>query len=110
MRVATRRLRAALEVFAPASRASSTRRCSRRSRTWPTALGERRDPDVAIEELEALAQEFAAGGPPGVAGLVDELRAEQAAANETVARALAERARERAGRAAAGAGARRRAS
>ena len=53
-------------------------------------LGERRDPDVAIEELEALAEKFAPEDRPGVAGLVEELRAEQAAANETVARALAE--------------------
>ena len=44
---------------------------------------------MAIEELEALAQAFAPADRPGVAGLIEELRAEQASANETVARALA---------------------
>ena len=53
-------------------------------------LGERRDPDVAIEELEELAERFEPADRPGVAGLVEELRAEQATANDTVARALAE--------------------
>ena len=54
------------------------------------ALGERRDPDVAIEALESVASELGAAERPGVEGLVEELRAEQEAGNETVARALEE--------------------
>jgi len=90
MRVATRRLRAALEVFASCFPAKQHAAALAEVKDLADRLGERRDPDVAIEELEALAEQFAPGDRPGVAGLVEELRAEQAAANETVARALAE--------------------
>ena len=90
MRVATRRLRAALEVFAACFPSKQHAAVLAEVKDLADRLGERRDPDVAIEELEALAETFAPGDRPGVAGLVDELRAEQAAANETVARALAE--------------------
>ena len=90
MRVATRRLRAALEVFAPCFPRKQHAAALKEVKDLADRLGERRDPDVAIEELEAMAKEFAPADRPGVAGLVDELRAEQAAANETVARALAQ--------------------
>ncbi|HEX5911084.1 MAG TPA: CHAD domain-containing protein [Thermoleophilaceae bacterium] len=90
MRVATRRLRAALEVFATCFPRKQHAAALAEVKDLADRLGERRDPDVAIEELEALAAEFAPEDRPGVAGLVEELRAEQAAANETVARALAD--------------------
>jgi len=90
MRVATRRLRAALEVFAPCFPRKAHAGVLKEVKALADRLGERRDPDVAIEELEAMAKEFAPADRPGVAGLVDELRAEQAVANDTVARALAE--------------------
>ena len=90
MRVATRRLRAALEVFAPCFPRKAHVGVLKEVKALADRLGERRDPDVAIEELEAMAKEFAPADRPGVAGLVDELRAEQAVANDTVARALAE--------------------
>ena len=89
MRVATRRLRAAMEVFAACFPAKEHAKLLKEVKRLADALGERRDPDVAIEELEALAEAFSPADRPGVAGLVEELRAEQAAANETVARALA---------------------
>jgi CHAD domain-containing protein len=89
MRVATRRLRAALEVFAACFPSKQHAAVLAEVKDLADRLGERRDPDVAIEELEALAQAFAPGDRPGIAGLVEELRTEQAAANETVARALA---------------------
>jgi len=90
MRVATRRLRAALEVFAPCFPRKAHADVLKGVKDLADRLGQRRDPDVAIEELEAMAKEFAPADRPGVAGLVEELRAEQAAANETVARALAD--------------------
>ena len=89
MRVATRRLRAALEVFATCFPPKAHAAALAEVKDLADRLGERRDPDVAIEELEAVAAELAPADQPGVAGLVEELRAEQAAANETVARSLA---------------------
>ncbi len=89
MRVATRRLRAALEVFAPCFPRKPHATALKEVKELADRLGERRDPDVAIEELEALAKRFKPADRPGVGGLVEELRAEQAAANETVAQALA---------------------
>jgi CHAD domain-containing protein len=93
MRVATRRLRAALEVFAPCFPAEEQRSLLREVKRLADALGERRDPDVAIRELERVSAAFAAPDRPGVAGLLDDLRAEQAAAHETV-HAAVEHARE----------------
>ncbi len=89
MRVATRRLRAALEVFAPCFPRKAHAGVLKQVKDLADRLGERRDPDVAIEELEAMAKQFAPADRPGVAGLVEELRSEQAAANEAVALALA---------------------
>ncbi|MEJ7715652.1 MAG: CHAD domain-containing protein [Thermoleophilaceae bacterium] len=74
MRVATRRLRAALEVFAPCFPAKEHRSLLKEVKNLADALGERRDPDVAIEELEMVAAALALPDRPGVAGLVAELR------------------------------------
>ena len=66
MRVATRRLRAALEVFAPAFAAQARRtRAAPRSRRSPAALGERRDRDVQLELLESLRERCTAARAPG---------------------------------------------
>ena len=56
MRVATRRLRAALEVFAACFATKQHRSVLREVKALADALGERRDPDVAIEELEKVAR------------------------------------------------------
>ena len=92
MRVSTRRLRAALEVFAACFERKEHRNVLREVKALADALGERRDPDVAIEELEKVARKLTAADAPGVASLVDEHRAEQARGNKVVATAL-ERAR-----------------
>jgi CHAD domain-containing protein len=55
MRVATRRLRAALEVFAPAFPRKRHRKALKRVKALADALGARRDADVEIELLESLA-------------------------------------------------------
>src|SRR5262249_47027187 len=54
MRVATRRLRAALEVFAPAFPRRRHRKALKRVKALADALGARRDADVEIELLECL--------------------------------------------------------
>lgn len=66
MRVATRRLRAALEVFAAAFPRKRRRKALKRVKALADALGERRDADVEIELLECLANPRPNPGPnPG---------------------------------------------
>lgn len=89
MRVATRRLRAALEVFATCFPASEHRALLKEVKDLADALGVRRDPDVAIEELEQVAAALSPPERPGVAGLVAELRAEQESAHNEVEAAVA---------------------
>ena len=55
MRVATRRLRAALEVFEPCFPRKRHRKALKKVKALADALGERRDADVEIEMLEDLA-------------------------------------------------------
>ncbi len=93
MRVATRRLRAVLEVFARCFPKKEHRRLLREVRQLADALGERRDPDVAIASLERVAAGLGDEARPGIEGLVDDFRAEQRRGNELLAGAL-ERVRE----------------
>lgn len=85
MRVATRRLRAALEICAPCFPRKRHRKALRKVKRLADALGERRDADVGIEFLG----EFAAQAPPAerdaLAARVGALRAEQQRANEALA-------------------------
>ena len=82
MRVATRRLRAALEVFAPCFPRKRHRKALKRVKQLADALGERRDRDVAIEFLEGLEEEILEGDRPALAAMIGRLREEQAQANE----------------------------
>ena len=79
MRVATRRLRAVLEIFQPAFPRAPHKAVLRDVKTLADALGERRDPDV---QLEAMA------GVPGAEALVERVRADQVAGNAALAAAL----------------------
>lgn len=81
MRVATRRLRAALEIFAPCFPAKAHRRELKRVKALADALGERRDRDVQIEFLEGFAREAPAEDRAGLAALLEELREERHTAN-----------------------------
>lgn len=92
MRVATRRLRAALEIFAPCFPRSLHREVLRDVKRLADALGERRDPDVQIQALERFAAEATAGAEvrPAVETLTAQLRDEQARGNATLAAALEE--------------------
>jgi CHAD domain-containing protein len=86
MRVATRRLRAALEVFEPCFPGKRLAEDLGEVKALADALGERRDRDVAIAALGELAAKMAAPDRPGIDSLIDRLRAEQRGANENLAR------------------------
>jgi CHAD domain-containing protein len=88
MRVASRRLRAVMEIFAPCFPAREYKLALREVKAIADALGERRDPDVAVRNLERLARGFGSPERPGLEGLADDFRAEQAAGNERLALAL----------------------
>ena len=90
MRVATRRLRAVLEIFAPCFEPTLHRAVLRDVRSLADALGERRDPDVHIDVLLNFASAVAEADRPGVESLVVRLREDQTAGNATLARALEE--------------------
>jgi CHAD domain-containing protein len=85
MRVATRRLRAAIEIFRPCFPKEEGRRVLREVKALADALGERRDRDVAIDALEGFAAAMPAPDRPGIRSLVDRFRGEQERANEELA-------------------------
>ena len=82
MRVATRRLRAALEVFEPCFPRQEFKLALAELKAIADALGERRDRDVTIAVLDEFREELAGPDRPGVSSLVERLRAEQAEANQ----------------------------
>jgi CHAD domain-containing protein len=84
MRVATRRLRAALEVFAPCFPKAEHKRVLSEVKAIADALGERRDRDVAIASLSLFAAEMPTPDRPGVASLIERFRAEQETANSAL--------------------------
>lgn len=90
MRVASRRLRAVLEIFAPCFPPSEYKDVLRDVKALADALGERRDPDVHIAAMEQFASAVSATQRPGIDRLVERLRERQADGNETLAAALAE--------------------
>jgi CHAD domain-containing protein len=91
MRVATRRLRAVLEVYAPCFPAKRHRKALKRVKRLADALGERRDRDVAIEFLAGLAAEAPETDRGAVEALIERLRREQRQANEELAPFLTEK-------------------
>jgi CHAD domain-containing protein len=88
MRVASRRLRAVLEIFAPAFDADAHGPALKEFKKLADALGERRDPDVQIEHFEKLRAALPPEDHPGIDIVLERLRAEQAEGNETLAAAL----------------------
>lgn len=85
MRVATRRLRAALEIFEPCFPRKRRRKALRRVKALADALGARRDLDVEIELLESLAEEVGGDDREALAVLIERLRARQRQANDDLA-------------------------
>ena len=90
MRVATRRLRAALEIFAVCFPRKRHRKLLKEVRSLADALGERRDRDVTIAALDGAAKELTGTERPGLRRLRDEVRGEQQGANEALSEKLAE--------------------
>src|SRR5262245_41500166 len=85
MRVATRRLRAALEVFEACFPKRRYKEALREVKALADALGERRDRDVTIEALGVYETALGAPGRPGVRSLAERLRVEQIEANVDLA-------------------------
>lgn len=88
MRVATRRLRAVMEIFAPAFPKKEHRRALREVKALADALGERRDRDVAIDAMTRTLDALTEDDGSGIDHLVQELRDEQHGANKGLAAAL----------------------
>ena len=88
MRVASRRLRAVLEIFEPVFPRGDFKTVLRDVKALADALGERRDPDVHIEAMQALEAAVQATNRPGIVALVERQRARQAAGNATLVAAL----------------------
>jgi CHAD domain-containing protein len=81
MRVATRRLRAALEIFEPCFPARAYGEALAEVKRLADALGERRDRDVAIATLGAFNEQMPAPDRRGISSLIEHLRGEQEEAN-----------------------------
>jgi CHAD domain-containing protein len=90
MRVATRRLRAALEVYAPCFPNKRFKRVLKEVKALADALGARRDPDVQLQSVEELKAQLRADDAPGLDVFAADLRAEQERGNVILAAALLE--------------------
>jgi len=85
MRVATRRLRAALEICEPCFPPKRHRKALKRVKRLADALGERRDRDVEIAFLESFAGDAPDRDRAALAARIEVLREEQRRANEALA-------------------------
>jgi CHAD domain-containing protein len=88
MRVATRRLRAVMEIFAPAFPKKQHRVLLKEVKALADALGERRDPDVQIDAMRKIGAALTAEDRRGIDHLIAELRDEQHGANVELAATL----------------------
>lgn len=87
-RVATRRLRAVLEIYAPCFPREPFRVALRDVKALADALGARRDPDVHLAALGVLRAALPPQDGPGLDLVASRFRAEQAEGNEVLASAL----------------------
>jgi CHAD domain-containing protein len=85
MRVATRRLRAALEVFRPCFPSKRYKRTLKRVKALADALGRRRDSDVSIVFLSRFRDQAPDSDRRRLEALLAGLREEQESANEELA-------------------------
>jgi len=90
MRVATRRLRAALEIFEPCFPEKPFRETLSEVKRLADGLGERRDRDVALAALRHFSGQMAGPDRRGVASLIDQVHAEQEQANVDLAPLVAD--------------------
>jgi hypothetical protein len=90
MRVATRRLRAVLEIYEPCFPRKQLRAALDDVKALADALGERRDPDVQLAQLDEFAAAVKPADRPGVELFAERVRSEQGSANTALAAAIAE--------------------
>lgn len=90
MRVATRRLRAVMELSRPCFEKARFKPVLRDVKALADALGARRDPDVQLAALTGLAAALPKADLVGLDLVADEVRAEQQEGNAVLAVALAE--------------------
>ena len=88
MRVATRRLRAVLEIFAPCFERDEHKAALREVKALADALGARRDPDVQLAALDGVEERMGPHERPGLEVFAERIRTEQRAGNEILAAAL----------------------
>lgn len=87
-RVATRRLRAVLEIYAPCFPSEPFRDVLCDVKALADALGARRDPDVHLDALDQLRSALAPDDRPGLDLVAGRFRGEQAEGNIVLAQAL----------------------
>lgn len=85
MRVATRRLRAALEIFEPCFPPDAYVQTLAEVKRLADALGERRDRDVSIATLRAFNDQMPTPDRRGLGSLIEQLGKEQDEANTALA-------------------------
>jgi CHAD domain-containing protein len=90
MRVATRRLRAVLEIYAPCFPKGALRPVLKEVKALADALGARRDPDVLLARLDQMRAALTSADVLGIDAFAARARADQAEGNAVLARALAE--------------------
>src|SRR3954462_4374086 len=88
MRVASRRLRGGLEVYAPCCPKAQFTPLLREVKDLADALGERRDPDVLLDRLATLEAVLPKANTPGIEAFAAPIREEQERGNATLAAAL----------------------
>src|SRR3954452_7272002 len=88
MRVASRRLRAVLEIYAPCFPGDQFKPLLREVKDLADALGERRDPDVLLDRLATLEAALPKANAPGIEAFAAPVRDEQERGNATLAAAL----------------------
>src|SRR5689334_15466157 len=88
MRVASRRLRAVLEIYAPCFPKDQFKPLLREVKDLADALGERRDPDVLLDRLATLEAALPKANTPGIEAFGAPVREEQLRGNDTLAAAL----------------------
>jgi CHAD domain-containing protein len=88
MRVASRRLRAALEAFAVCYRGKQFRRIAKQTKELTDALGGVRDSDVLLGRMAAYAETVPPDERPAISGFIRRIEAERDAHRATMLRAL----------------------
>src|SRR3954452_11796634 len=84
MRVASRRLRAVLEIYAPCFPGDQFRPLLKEVKALADALGARRDPDVLLDRLADIEGALPKADTPGIEAFAAPVRDEQAHGNEVL--------------------------